>query len=82
MKVFLCPYGCEVGIRNCAGRNYSSIRHNCRNHIERAHRIQGSELAGAVREMLGDLYRDSPEYDISELPVWPETITVQLEAAK
>jgi hypothetical protein len=28
--------------------------------------------------MLGELYRESPEYEISELPVWPETVTVQL----
>lgn len=79
MRIFHCPYGCEITIRSYTDKTYGSIRHNCRNHIERAHRISGSELAEAVREMLGDFYRDSPEYEICDLPVWPEKITLRLE---
>ena len=41
-----------------------------------------TELSGFVLTMIGELYRPSPEYEACELPVWPETITVQLEVNK
>ena len=35
-----------------------------------------------MHAMLGDLCRESLEYEIPELPVWPETFIVQLEENK
>ena len=78
MKSLSCPHGCELRI--VAGQPYRSIRRCCYNHLRRIHGASGGTLSDGLRAMLGDVYRESPEYELGELPVWPDVITVQPEA--
>ncbi len=71
-----CPRGCDLHIK--ADLAYRPLRTACRNHLERAHGASGEELSAALRAMLGDRYHASPEYELDNLPVWPEVVTVQL----
>ena len=79
MKTLRCPAKEDCEIQFNENLSYRSIRMHCRNHLERAHGTPLTELSDFVRMMLGELYRPSPEYEISELPVWPDNITVQPE---
>ena len=74
-----CPVkeGCKVRLDESL--SYRSRRQAFRNHLERVHHVPLREVSGFLRTMLGNLYRPSPEYEISELPVWPDNITVQPE---
>ena len=82
VKTVPCPAreGCEVRLDESL--SYHSIRGSFRNHLDRVHKLPPRVLSGFLRTMLGDLYRESLEYEISELPVWPETFIVQLEENK
>ena len=82
MKTLPCPVKEDCEIRFDESLSYSSIRRACRNHLERAHEMPLTELSGFLRTMLGDFYRESPEYEMSDLPAWPETTTVQLDSKK
>ena len=79
MKTVPCPAreGCEVRLDESL--SYHSIRGSFRNHLDRVHKLPPRVVTGFLRTMLGDLYRDGPEYEISELPVWPNVITVELD---
>ena len=77
-KTVSCPVKEDCKVRLDENRSYHSTRRNFRNHLDRVHHVPLREIRGFLRTMLGELYRDSPEYEISELPVWPETFTVQL----
>ena len=80
MRVLHCPKGCELHV--LSDRSYSSIRLTCRHHLERVHNMTGGALVDSVRAMLGGDYRESPEYELHELPVWPDDITVRSEKVR
>lgn len=78
MRSLSCPHGCEL--LTASGRTYSALRRTCRDHLRYKHGVSCRRLPEEIRIMLGSSYRESPEYELDELPVWPDVITVQLEA--
>ncbi len=82
MKTVLCPVKEDCKIRFDENLSYHAIRRALRNHLERRHSVPLTDISGFLRTMLGELYRPSPEYEARDLPVWPETFTMQLEGNK
>ena len=61
-------------------RSYHSTRRKFSKHLREVHHVPSRDVPGFLRVMLGDLYREGMEYEIGELPVWPEEIMVDLDS--